>query len=32
MQKLPVTVIMLTLNEEYNLPGAIENVMGAEEI
>ena len=26
MQKLPVTVIMLTLNEEYNLPGAIENL------
>lgn len=26
MQKLPVTIIMLSLNEEYNLPGAIENV------
>jgi glycosyltransferase involved in cell wall biosynthesis len=26
MTKLPITVIMLTLNEEYNLPGAIENV------
>lgn len=26
MQKLPVTVIMLTLNEEHNLPGAIENI------
>ena len=25
MSKLPVTVIMLTLNEEYNLPGAIES-------
>ena len=24
--KLPITVIMLTLNEEFNLPGAIENV------
>lgn len=33
MEKLPVTVIMLTLNEEYNLPGAIENVKDwAEEI
>jgi glycosyltransferase involved in cell wall biosynthesis len=33
MQKLPVTVIMLTLNEEYNLPGAIENVKDwAEEV
>jgi glycosyltransferase involved in cell wall biosynthesis len=30
---LPVTVIMLTLNEEFNLPGAIENVKGwAEDI
>jgi len=33
MTKLPITVIMLTLNEEYNLPGAIENVKDwAEEI
>lgn len=33
MQKLPVTVIMLTLNEEFNLPGAIESVKDwAEEI
>ncbi len=31
--KLPITVIMLTLNEEYHLPGAIENVKDwAEEI
>lgn len=30
---LPIAVIMLTLNEEYHLPGAIENVKGwAEEI
>lgn len=26
MNKLPVTAIMLTLNEEHHLPGAIENV------
>lgn len=26
MRKIPVTVIMLTLNEEYNLPGAIINI------
>ncbi len=33
MEKLPITVIMLTLNEEFNLPGAIENVQDwAEEI
>ena len=33
MTKLPITVIMLTLNEEFNLPGAIESVKGwAEEI
>lgn len=32
-QIVPVTVILLTLNEEYNLPGAIENVKDwAEEI
>ncbi len=33
MDRLPVTVIMLSLNEEYNLPDAIENVKDwAEEI
>ena len=33
MHKIPVTVIMLSLNEEYNLPGAIESVKDwAEEI
>ncbi len=26
MAKLPLTVIMLTMNEEFHLPGAIENV------
>lgn len=26
MKKLPLTVIMLTMNEEFHLPGAIENV------
>jgi glycosyltransferase involved in cell wall biosynthesis len=26
MKKLPITIIMLTINEEYYLPGAIENV------
>ena len=26
MDKLPITVIMLALNEEFNLPGVIENV------
>lgn len=32
-KKVPVSVIMLTLNEEFHLPGAIENVKGwAEEI
>ena len=33
MQKTPITIIMLTLNEEFHLPGAIENVKDwAEEI
>jgi hypothetical protein len=33
MKKVPVSVIMLTLNEEFHLPGAIENVKDwAEEI
>lgn len=33
MQKIPITIVMLTLNEEFNLPGAIENVKNwAEEI
>ncbi|MBN2294579.1 MAG: glycosyltransferase family 2 protein [Pirellulales bacterium] len=33
MAKLPITVIILTLNEEFNLPGAIESVKGwAEEV
>jgi len=33
MSKLPITVIILTLNEEFNLPDAIENVKNwAEEI
>ena len=33
MKKLPLTVIMLTVNEAFNLPGAIENVQDwAEEI
>ena len=33
MEKLPLTVIILTLNEEFNLPGAIESVKEwAEEI
>lgn len=33
MKKLPITVILLTLNEEFNLPGAIESVKDwAEEI
>ena len=33
MEKLPLTVIILTLNEEFNLPGAIESVKDwAEEI
>jgi len=33
MSKLPVTVIMLTFNEEFHLPGAIENVRDwAEEV
>ncbi len=33
MEKLPVSIIMLTLNEEDNLPGAIENIKPwAEEI
>ncbi|MBN2022633.1 MAG: glycosyltransferase family 2 protein [Pirellulales bacterium] len=33
MTKVPVTVIMLTLNEEFNLPGAMENVQDwAEEV
>jgi len=33
VQRLPITVIMLTLNEEFHLPGAIENVKDwAEEI
>jgi len=33
LPSLPITVIMLTLNEEYHLPGAIENVKEwAEEI
>ena len=33
METIPVTIIMLTLNEEYNLPGSIENVKDwAEEI
>lgn len=32
-EKIPITVIMLTLNEEYHLPGAIDNVKDwAEEI
>ncbi|MDF1593766.1 MAG: glycosyltransferase family 2 protein [Desulfobacterales bacterium] len=32
-QTIPVTVIMLTLNEEFNLPGAIDNVKDwAEEV
>jgi len=33
MKELPLTVIILTLNEEFNLPGAIESVKGwAEEV
>ena len=33
MRKAPVSIIMLTLNEEYNLPGAIESIKDwAEEI
>ena len=26
MKKLPITIVMLTLNEEFNLPGVLENV------
>jgi len=33
MKKVPVTVILLTLNEEFHLPGVLENIQGwAEEI
>ncbi len=28
MKKLPLTVILLTLNEEFHLPGALDNLLG----